>query len=361
MTTSVTPCCRCRLIEQVQHAGPRRGIEIAGRFVGQQAARDRWPGPGRWPRVAARPRRAWGADARCDATCRPVSSNASALLARCRAGNRPANIGICTFSRAVKVGSKWNDWKTKPSVLRPEARRVGHAAPATGRRRISLPGQGGPGRRSGSQSVDLPLPLGPMIARYSPRPTVSETSRRACTAPSSNCRLTASIRNKGSAVCTWRGVEAFIHIAGPPWDRRRGAIGRIAAPPIAGQHAYRRPRRYCRRESSRLDQVCVNEYRPGGQYATPGHAAIPRGNARQREQQRFAQDQPHDQRPRPTDRPENAQFPRAFDAPTSTCVFNTPSAERNMAIAEVPLAIPRSKPVSVSAATKSAHRHGLEP
>src|SRR5262245_61964747 len=50
-------------------------------------------------------------------------------------------------------------------------------------------------------SVDLPLPLGPMIARYSPRWMVSETSTSAETSPSSYVRLTlATCRSGSSAV-----------------------------------------------------------------------------------------------------------------------------------------------------------------
>ena len=43
------------------------------------------------------------------------SSNSFAFLVRAEADSRPSNIGTCTFSTAVRIGSKWNDWKTKPN------------------------------------------------------------------------------------------------------------------------------------------------------------------------------------------------------------------------------------------------------
>jgi len=43
-----------------------------------------------------------------------VASSSRAFLARPEAERGPPNIGTCTFSSEVNVGSRWNDWKTKP-------------------------------------------------------------------------------------------------------------------------------------------------------------------------------------------------------------------------------------------------------
>ncbi len=43
------------------------------------------------------------------------SSNSLAFFTRAEAESDPSNIGTWTFSTAVRIGSRWNDWNTKPN------------------------------------------------------------------------------------------------------------------------------------------------------------------------------------------------------------------------------------------------------
>ena len=102
--------------QQIDDLLAGRAVEVAGRLVGQDDLRARAAARARWPPAAARrPRAAPGNDRR-DAPGRPrrarprAASNASAW---------PANSsGSATFSSAVMVGTRWNDWKTMP-ILAP--------------------------------------------------------------------------------------------------------------------------------------------------------------------------------------------------------------------------------------------------
>ena len=95
-----------------------------------------------------------------------------------------SNIGICTFSSAVKVGSRWKAWKMKPiSWARYEARSARSASEAP--RYFSVPALGWSSAPSIWSSVDFPEPLGPTIATNSPCWMRKSTPRSACTCPSS--------------------------------------------------------------------------------------------------------------------------------------------------------------------------------
>ena len=93
-------------------AEPSRGCRSARRPAGRS---DRWPAIGRWPPAAARPPRASAAGGGGDGPCRPSPAVRGPSRDAGRAASVPSNIGTCTFSTAVRIGSRWNDWKTKPN------------------------------------------------------------------------------------------------------------------------------------------------------------------------------------------------------------------------------------------------------
>src|SRR5262245_39033071 len=144
------------------------------------ATRCCWPpdsSAGRWSRRASRPTRA-------------ISVSISSA-----GGRLPAMAsGSTTFSSADSVGSRLNDWNTKPMCLR--RRRVSSRSfmfvmslPAT----ETVPELGVSRPASRCMRVDLPEPDGPMPAVNWPAGRSSDTPRSACTAesPSPYVRVSA--------------------------------------------------------------------------------------------------------------------------------------------------------------------------
>ena len=90
-----------------------------------------------------------------------------------------------TFSSAVSVGSRLNDWNTNPMCLRRSrvsARSAIDEISSPPIRTDPEVGRSSPASRC--MSVDLPEPDGPMTAVNWPAGTSSETPRRASTAES---------------------------------------------------------------------------------------------------------------------------------------------------------------------------------
>ena len=106
------------VVEELEDLVLAPAIEVAGRLVGQEQARARWPGRGRWRRAGARRPRGASGGGSGDGPGRPDRS--ATPRARRAAGGSSAvsNIGTWTFSTAVKVARRWNDWKTKPTSRR---------------------------------------------------------------------------------------------------------------------------------------------------------------------------------------------------------------------------------------------------
>ena len=87
------------------------------------------------------------------------------------------------FSAAVSVGTRLNDWNTKPirsrrSRVSPESSRVPMSSPPTN----VCPDVGRSRPAMQCMSVDLPEPDGPMTAVNRPRSKVTVIPARACTA-----------------------------------------------------------------------------------------------------------------------------------------------------------------------------------
>jgi len=97
------------------------------------------------------------------------------------AGGPSSTSGSSTFWSTVRCGRMWNDWKTKPSLLRrarvrPVSSSAARSVPSTSTRPAS--GRSRPAIRL--SSVDLPEPDSPTIATYSPGPTASRARRARC-------------------------------------------------------------------------------------------------------------------------------------------------------------------------------------
>ncbi len=93
--------------------------------------------------------------------------------------------GRVMFSRAVRVGTRLNDWKTKPSRSRRSVVRALSLSPFTVTPSMTtVPDVGVSSAAMQCMSVDLPDPDGPMIAVIRPRSNSTLTSSRAVTAAS---------------------------------------------------------------------------------------------------------------------------------------------------------------------------------
>src|ERR1700704_354068 len=126
-------------------------------------------------------------------------------MARSRLLGAPASSsGTATFSSAVMVGMRWNDWKTMPT-LRPRKRasasslRLLSAWPAT----TTEPLSGCSSPAMTINRVDFPEPEGPTIPIASPRPIFRPMSLSICTlaAPRPSVRLTPVNVIAGPAAC----------------------------------------------------------------------------------------------------------------------------------------------------------------
>lgn len=108
-----------------------------------------------------------------------------------RAGWPANSSGSMTFSSAVRFGSSWNDWNTKPTWLarsraRPSSSRANRSWPAS----LTLPALGTSSPASSPSKVDLPEPELPVMATALPASTVkSIPSRIDSVPPASATRL----------------------------------------------------------------------------------------------------------------------------------------------------------------------------
>ena len=157
-----------------------RGCRSARRRTARSAGRS---ARGRSRRAAAGRRTARPACGRGARSGRRASSSASTSAAD--GLTRAIASGSVTFSSAVSVGSRLNDWKTKPMCLRRSfvSRRSAIAEISSPPTRTA-PDVGRSRPASRCISVDLPEPDGPMTAVNWPAGTSSETPRSASTADS---------------------------------------------------------------------------------------------------------------------------------------------------------------------------------
>lgn len=115
----------------------------------------------------------------------------SIACAASRAGWPASSSGSMTFSSAVRLGSSWKDWNTKPTWLarrraRPSSSRAKRSWPA----RCTLPDEGTSRPASSPSKVDLPEPELPVMATALPARTVkSMPSRIDSSPPASATRL----------------------------------------------------------------------------------------------------------------------------------------------------------------------------
>ncbi len=122
----------------------------------------------------------------CDSpTC---ASSASARGSRSRFGiTFTKSMGSSKFSRIVRVGTNWKNWKTMPTVLpRQVASRLSSSPWTSVVSMVTVPRQGWSMPVSMLMRVDLPLPDLPTIATYSPWPMSSSTSLSTTARPASD-------------------------------------------------------------------------------------------------------------------------------------------------------------------------------
>jgi hypothetical protein len=145
----------------------RRDCRSARRRTAGQGVR---PGRGPGRRAAAR-RPTAGADSGSGApTGRP--GPASRGRWRWRRGFRRSPAGVATFSSAVMLGSRWNDWNTR--AARPRRRRARPSSFSFARswpNRRTVPAVGSSSPAPTAISDDLPDPDGPTMATRSPGAT----------------------------------------------------------------------------------------------------------------------------------------------------------------------------------------------
>src|SRR5262245_21846551 len=112
--------------------------------------------------------------------------------------------GTATFSSAVMVGMRWNDWNTMPT-LRPRNRASASSsrAPSAWSATTTEPESGRSRPAITISSVDLPEPDGPTMPTASPRPILRSMSLRIWTraAPRPSDRLTPASAIAGVARC----------------------------------------------------------------------------------------------------------------------------------------------------------------
>ncbi len=148
---------------------------------------------------------------------RPTRSSARAARRPRSARERPEySRPSATFACALMPGTRWKDWKTKPtwrerSADRARSERVAMScpamatAPAVGRSRVPTM----------CSRVDFPEPDGPTMARSSPFRTVRSTPRRALTPPGYSLVTPAS--STTARACRFSAVAAVVVTAsGPP-------------------------------------------------------------------------------------------------------------------------------------------------
>ena len=169
ITTTVVPAA-CSSRSSCHHPGAGRGVEVAGRLVGQQQRRVADHRPGDRRPAAARRRTARAAGGRAGARGRPAPARPRPAAAAPPAG-RPGRAGRRPRCPAPRTpAARWNCWNTKPIRVarsadssRSDSRATScpsiRTVPAVGRSRVPIR----------CSIVDLPEPDGPTIATSSPR------------------------------------------------------------------------------------------------------------------------------------------------------------------------------------------------
>ena len=124
----------------------------------------------------------------CSQPFRPTASSARAAAAWRRAAGSPRySSGSSTFSCALVRASRLKPWNTKPKYRRlSRARSSRDSASTCAPMKRYCPPVGRSRQPSRFMAVDLPEPLGPMMATNSPRPMARSTplSARKAVAPS---------------------------------------------------------------------------------------------------------------------------------------------------------------------------------
>ncbi len=99
------------------------------------------------------------------------------------------------LSATVSSGTSWPNWNTNPKAVRRSSVRSASSRASSRRPRNQIsPASGGKMPAMQCSSVDLPEPLGPMIAMISPPDTVSVAPASAGVWPKDLCASLASIR-----------------------------------------------------------------------------------------------------------------------------------------------------------------------
>ncbi len=108
---------------------------------------------------------------------------------------RPSSSGSATLSAAVSSGTSCPNWNTKPNaVRRSSVRRASFIWSSRWPSKMTSPSSGRKMPARQCSSVDLPEPLGPMMARISPAAAPTLASRSAGVWPNDLTTSRASIR-----------------------------------------------------------------------------------------------------------------------------------------------------------------------
>ncbi len=156
-----------------------RGVEVAGRLVGEQDRGLDDEGAGKRNALLLAARHLGG----IVRPSVPSPTRASSASARSKASSRPASSsGTATFSSAVMFWIRWNDWKTMPTLRpRKRARASSSSAVRSSPATTILPESGRSSPAITISSVDLPDPDGPTIPTVSPEPILTLSPRRTWT------------------------------------------------------------------------------------------------------------------------------------------------------------------------------------
>src|ERR1041385_6602503 len=155
--------------------------------------------------------------------------------ARACASVIPANSsGTATFSSAVMVGMRWNDWNTMPT-WRPRKRASASSSsePKSSPATVTVPVSARSNPAITISSVDLPEPDGPTRPTASPAPILMSISLRIWTraAPCPSERLTqaSSIATCEIAGPAWELSFMSCHRSGPSYGNRTALVQRLPA------------------------------------------------------------------------------------------------------------------------------------
>ena len=152
-------------------------VEIAGRLVGDQDRRAGRQRAGERHALLLAARQLGRIMAAAARQARPPQARRA--RARAASATPASSSGTATFSSAVMVGIRWNDWNTMPT-LRPRKRASASSSSApkvlAGDRHRAGIGRSRPAMTI--SSVDLPDPEGPTRPTASPRPILRSMSLR---------------------------------------------------------------------------------------------------------------------------------------------------------------------------------------